>query len=65
MATKAPAYVNKRKVASGDKDKFDGKSKKPRLERTSNEKSEKNEKNEKSEKPAALGMVFLRNMTMT
>ncbi|KAM0250185.1 hypothetical protein ACHAQJ_008728 [Trichoderma viride] len=36
MATKAPAYVNKRKGFSGDKDKFDGKSKKPRLEETSN-----------------------------
>ncbi|EHK43577.1 uncharacterized protein TrAtP1_001154 [Trichoderma atroviride] len=36
MATKAPAFVNKRKDVSGGKEKFDGKSKKPRLEDKSN-----------------------------
>ncbi|GFP53606.1 hypothetical protein ACSS6W_001168 [Trichoderma asperelloides] len=36
MATKAPAFANKRKDVSGGKEKFDGKSKKPRLEDKSN-----------------------------
>ncbi|KAL6898128.1 ARM repeat-containing protein [Trichoderma evansii] len=36
MATKAPAFANKRKDFSGGKEKFDGKSKKPRLEDKSN-----------------------------
>ncbi|KAL7892036.1 ARM repeat-containing protein [Trichoderma sp. SZMC 28014] len=36
MATKAPSFANKRKDVSGGKEKFDGKSKKPRLEDKSN-----------------------------
>lgn len=46
MATKAPAFANKRKDVSGGKEKFDGKSKKPRLEDKSNG------------KPSGTGMLY-------
>ncbi|RFU79527.1 pumilio domain-containing [Trichoderma arundinaceum] len=36
MATRAPAFSGKRKIASHGKEKFDGKNKKPRLEESSN-----------------------------
>ncbi|KAK1253165.1 hypothetical protein MKX08_004352 [Trichoderma sp. CBMAI-0020] len=45
MATKAPAFANKRKDVSDGKEKFDGKSKKPRLEDKSNGKPSGSEQN--------------------